>query len=146
VGLRPYLTFPTLALKVGPDWSRVEKATAWAAAGLLGSWLGYVWFLDLARAAFVLNGNDNVFGMFVVFTGLLIIPMVVFATVLPLVGGIVLSISVALSILFIFPASHFAWQVGVTYVAKLYGPALLVGLGFFWSAQRATTAGGSRRW
>ena len=136
---RSYLSWPTEALLVGPTTSSQNRRLAWLVSAVVGLTLGLGWCRSAGRGFFTVRQDEGFVSVLPVLTAVLLIPMVVFAAVLPRIGRPVLVLASAASILCAFPALDFRLQAVGIAAATLYVPILLVGLGFTWSGLRPET-------
>jgi hypothetical protein len=136
---RSYFSWPTEALLVGPTTSSQKRRLAWLASFAVGLALGLGWCRSSGRGMFTVREDEGFVSVLPVLTAVLFIPMVVFAAVLPRIGGPVLILASVTSILCCLPALEFSLQAIGLATATLYAPMLLVGLGFTWSGLRLET-------
>ena len=136
---RSYLSWPTEALLVGPTTSSPNRRSAWLASFAVGLALGFGWCRSAGRGFFTVRQDEGFVSVFPVLTALLLIPMVLVAAVLPRIGGPLLVLVSAASVLCCLPALEFDLKAVGIAAAMLYVPMLLVGIGFTWSGLRPET-------
>ena len=115
---------------IGPDRSSRIAWLVWGVSLAAGSVLAWWWFDTLFRAWFTLSERENriAYTWYIANQSVLIGPLVGFSAVLPRLGSALLIASSTISALIA------CFALGAFYpVATLYGPAMLVGLGFWCS-------------
>jgi hypothetical protein len=133
---RSYASWPTEALLVGPNASRA-KWMAWAISFVVGLGLGLVWWRTASKSFFTLGAREGIVSVLPVLVGVLLVPMVIVAFILPRIGGPILILAALVSVLCILPASHFDVAMVIVATLGLYAPMCCIGLGFAWSGLRS---------
>jgi hypothetical protein len=127
-------------LGIGPDRSSGWGWLVWGVSLAAGSALAWWWFDALFRAWFTLSERETQirYMSYLANQSLLIGPLVGLSAVLPRLGSALLIASSAISALIACLALG-----AFNLVATLYGPAMLVGCGFWYSRCSRGPTGGS---